>query len=207
MTVYHRRTLGIVGGRTAAAIACFREFQQYHKANGVDYQLQIPFGGESMRMSMVAGLAGLGEIEKLYRGAMADPVFQDLSAKNAQNIIAGSSHDIFMREVISPARPSAGPLTVIRSSGILPGRNSYVHGIMKELVEYLEANGVGYFASVPAVAGNIHRTAMVGRFAGAAELEAFSAKVYADPKWHEIIGRNAVNIVPGSVSDQMWITI
>ena len=205
MTVYHRRTLGIIGGRTAAAIAAFREFQEYHKRNGVEYLLQVPFGGESMRMSLVSTYAGLGDIEKYYRKLMSDPVFQDLSAKQAANVITGSSHDHFAREILSAAQLSVGPLMHIRSSEFLPGRINSARAVQRELIDHLAACGVGHFVTAPAGVGSPLRTAMVARYPGAAELEAFNAKLVADSKWQEIVARQAYNMV--SVSDQMWITI
>jgi len=207
MTVFHRRTLGILGGRTSAAIAVFRELQQYHKSNGVEYELQLPFGGESMRMALAARFPSVADVQKYFLKVMADQAFLDLAAKNAQNVISGSSRDDLWRQVFGPAQPSAGALMHARIMGVLPGRLTYSAGIMKELIDYLAANGVGYVGLSPFAVGDPMRAALAARFAGAGELDAFSTKIMADPKWQEIVARNAFNLVPGSRSDHMWITI
>jgi hypothetical protein len=207
MTVHHRRTVGISGGRTAAAIAAYREWQQYHKANGVEYEVQLPFGGDASRLALAARYGSAADVQAYFQKIMSDPVFLDSLAKHAQNFIAGTARDEIWRQTYGPAQPAGGALTHIRVMGVMPGRLVAIAGIMKELVDYFASIGGGYVVAAPAGVGDPMRVALAARYRDVGALEAFSAKIQADPRWLEIVARNAVNIVPAGMSDHMWITI
>ena len=207
MTVIHRRSFGLLGGRLAAYMPYCREYLQYNKANGVEYEAQAAFGGESNRLTLVARFESMAAIEKHYRKVMADPAFQAISSRSAEHVVTGSTRDDFWRIAIPAQHPGSGPLLHARIMGLMPGRLVAGAAIMKEFIDYFASIGGGYFAVAPMGMGDPMRLGLACRYQDAAALEAFSMKISADPKWLDIVARNAVNLVPGSMLDEMWLTL
>lgn len=207
MTIVHRRSMGLLPGRLGAYTEVARELQAYHRANGVEYEFQIPFGNDPGRVAIASRYGTSSAIEKYYRKVMADPTFQQLAGRSSQHVVAESVNDDFWRIVLPPPTPATGALLYARVMGILPGRLGATMAMMKELVEYFGSIGANSFCVVPAGTGDPMRCALAGRYTDVATLEALGAKIMGDARWHELIGRNAVNMVPGSMRDEMWLTI
>lgn len=207
MTVIHRRSFGLLGGRMAVYMPYCREFLQYHKSNGVNYEAQIAFGGESNRLTLVARYESMAALETYYRKVMADPAFQAIATKSAEHVVTGSTRDDFWRLAIPAAHPGSGPLLHARVMGLMPGRLMAGAAIMKEFIDHFASIGSGYFAIAPMGMGDPMRMGLACRYPDAAALEAFNMKMSVDTKYWEIVSRNAVNLVPGSMLDEMWLTI
>ena len=75
---------------------------------------------------------------------------------------------------------------------------------IKKLVN--DKSGVQLNVSVP-IGGNADRMAFVTAYASLAEFETPITKVMADADYQKLVAANAQTFLPGSVHDELWMSV
>lgn len=92
-----------------------------------------------------------------------------------------------------------------RVSSVAPGKMASAMAFAKNIASYMnEAYGTDMKLHMPVGGGNPYRIAWTSTFADLAAVDAMQMKTLTDPKFQELLAKNADNFLPGSARDAMW---
>jgi hypothetical protein len=94
------RTASIAPGKVMDALSFGHTIAKYiADRHGVKAQVFIPIGGNPNRIGWQVQFAALAEWDDLTVNLLLDPEYAKLIAANSQNLLPGSVHDEFWRQV------------------------------------------------------------------------------------------------------------
>ena len=95
----------------------------------------------------------------------------------------------------------------VRTASIAPGKLGDALAFAKQVSDYIGTQyGVRLEVMMP-VGGNPNRVAWRAEYPNLGAMEEMQAKMLADPKYLEIVGKGALNFIAGSVNDSIWRTL
>jgi hypothetical protein len=92
------RSAGIAPGKNSSALLFAREVVAYVKEKvGIEVQIAVPVGGNPNRIGFAVRYENLAALEAAQVKLTSDPKYMELTAKGAENFVAGSFHDEIWR--------------------------------------------------------------------------------------------------------------
>jgi hypothetical protein len=91
-----------------------------------------------------------------------------------------------------------------RTAAIAPGKQMSAMAFAREISAYLKSqHGLELAVSTP-IGGNPNRVGWAVTYENLAAYEASSARMMADPGYHEVLLKGSENFIAGSVHDELW---
>ncbi len=98
-------------------------------------------------------------------------------------------------------------ITFVRTRSIAPGKGAeaiaFAHQFSKMAKDKF---GFQISVNVP-IGGNPDRLATVSSYASLAEFESMALKLVADADYLKLVAVNAQNFLPGSIHDELWMSM
>lgn len=91
-----------------------------------------------------------------------------------------------------------------RTASIAQGKVASAHAFAHKISAFIKKQtGVELRISIP-VGGNPNRIRWSSDYENLAALEAQQGKLFADPKYMDMVAKGAENFIPGSINDEIW---
>jgi len=88
------RTITTTGEKFAGAVRFAHDSAGYIKSKtGVDFKVEVPVGGNPMRLRWIAQLESLAAFELMNAKLSSDPKYMDMVAKTTQHVLPGTTVD------------------------------------------------------------------------------------------------------------------
>jgi hypothetical protein len=92
------RSVGVAPGKNVSALVFAREVVAYIKEKlGIEVHIAVPVGGNPNRIGFSVRYENLAALEATQVKLTSDPKYMELTAKGAENFVAGSFHDEIWR--------------------------------------------------------------------------------------------------------------
>jgi hypothetical protein len=92
------RSAGVAPGKNASALLFAREVVAYIKETvGIEVHIAVPVGGNPNRIGFAVRYENLSALEATQVKLTSDSKYMELTAKGAENFVAGSFHDEIWR--------------------------------------------------------------------------------------------------------------
>ncbi len=98
-------------------------------------------------------------------------------------------------------------ITFVRTRSIAPGKGAEAIAFAQQLSKMAKDKfSVQVNVNVP-IGGNPDRLATVSSYASLAEFESIALKLVADADYLKMVADNAQNFLPGSIHDELWMSM